>query len=482
MKKNIIVIIFNLGVFSTIYSQYISLTSNPNSTQNNWYYDVNPRVNPQNNTLLDNLKESEFTPFDKFLQKPPGSNQPIENFEYEEWGGELHLIGSLLFNPRNLINGYKVYDLNKMKYGRIVYITDCSYSEGHQGIIDDDLYNNNYYSFCENKIFKTKLDDKDYSEYQFYQTPYQNGYTKYGVSATKILELPERGSEFEFEKDGRIYTYKYLENQSATRPPQYNLSINKSNESILTCSKVIATQNNCNYAYLANYNYGSLSSSKIININKIIETYYLSQNKVERKPNYSWNIDEVNYLSNGNVLLTVDIKESFAFYFPKEFKYGLFDKYKLAVLLNNNFDFIKSKEIVSSDKTLYCNNGNIVEVISDSAKVVCYDSNLKLLWKNKFGTEKGKLTGKVTFSKEVNNKLYLMGVANNKYHIGKNDPIIWKLDGTTGKLINEEVIKLQSSPSSVEGFLLSHNNLFLVINSSKAPLSNILKKVNLIID
>ncbi len=80
MKKNIIVIILNFGILSNIYSQIINLTTNSNSTQNNWYYNATNQVNIQNNKSLD-VKNIESKVINKQSNKTDCESQITRSYE-----------------------------------------------------------------------------------------------------------------------------------------------------------------------------------------------------------------------------------------------------------------------------------------------------------------------------------------------------------------------------------------------------------------
>ncbi len=441
--------------------------------------------------ILDNLKLSDFTPFSKFLTKQPKAENNIETFEYENWTGELFIKGSLLFNPRNRVNGFTVYDINKMQYGRIAYSTDCNYNDGFQGLIRNNFNNSDaIYSYCNSNIYKNYLEIEDYSNYEYYQYPSYFNNQWHKISPMSILKLPDSGSEFEIEVDGKIYNYKYFRDASGGKKTFY-FNSNK-DEKLVASAVVKASHNSLDYIYLTTIDNGSISNTKLIDVNKIIDNYPEYIELLKRKELFNkneeidWDMIDITYLNDGGILLTIDVKLHIG-RSPQGIPFEFAEKSHLGILLNADLTFIKAERLIGADITLMGSSNDIFKIIENGAKVVCYNKDLKVKWVKAIAVENKKNVGSVSYCKEINNKLYLMGTTSNKYHIGKSDPIAWKIDATNGNIISEEVIKLTSSTNSCEGFIFYNNSLYLIILPEKKDYfdngkNHFLKKISFNVD
>lgn len=450
---------------------------------------------------LDNLKEVNFEPFPIFLEAIKKSESEMSSNKARHWNGELFIKEGLIFVPRCSNggknwekDGFSVYDLNRMQYGTIGYYDGTNPSKlGFSNILLPNFDDSSFFTFRNSKVYKTSCTIEDYSEFEHYNYPRYNPnkWDKWDYYSPDVFsKFSEIHTNIEIKKNDKIYTYQIVEN-TITGDQSYFFSINK-NGNYAMSSKAVEMKNHNSYAYIQLFNSSkALINIKMINVNNIIENidmpnminkgYDVVETKVGNKA-YTWDINSIDYLNNGNILLSINLYEQYKVHYPTSLPLASSHKYQLAVVLNPRLEYIKSNFIVDTDYKLFnMNNNDFFEIISDGGKIICYDENLNIKWYKEFATEDKKSVGKISYFKQINNNLYLMGTATNKYHMGINDPVVWKVDCQNGKLIAEEVIKLNYSPAFCNGFTYYNQALYLLVNE-KSSNSQILKKSNLNID
>jgi hypothetical protein len=411
---------------------------------------------------LDKLDWNSFRAFDKYATKRPKSPSPLDTFRHV-WGGELILKGANLFYP--CFNGFEVYDLIKMEYGKVKY-SICDGNTIESVIQNPATLKEYFFTSCWTKLFKIDLDDDDYSQFDYYQYPYYDEHWIQLVPDVSVSAVSN--ADLQVESEGKIYTYeiKQVYNEQ-TFFFDYNTNAN-----VLVAAPVKAAHNNLTYALISEKSRAG-KRTKIIDVNRIINDYGFAEKEnrgnglVDIKKDFSWKIDNIKYLSNNDILLILNVTENFVRYYPNQ-KHGLplgyTSKGQLAILLNGDFSLIKAQVIIIGDNTVYSETGDkFYKIINAGSKVICYDSKLNMKWFKEYGMTDDKTGDNINYAKEVNGVLYLMGTTKNKYHVGSADPIVWKVNSANGNLISETVVKLQNPPKEVNGFLIDKKSLYLAL-------------------
>lgn len=458
------------------------------------------KISAQTSFSLENLKESNFEPFPSFLDAIKNDAQAKSRNKAQHWKDELFIKDGLLFVPRSSnggqhwqLDGFSVYDLNKKQFGTIEYLdgTNSNASKlGALNILRPDFDENLFFTFRNSKVYKSSYSVKDYSMFEYYNYPrYKNEQWSY-YSPNAMCEFTKVGTYVDIEEDGKIYRFQVTKN-TLNEDQSYFFSIDK-NRNYAMSSKAIDIQNQNGFVYIQLFNSSqAFINMKMLNVSNIIENSDMPkminrgngvvETKVGRKA-YTWDIDSMDYLNNGNILLNINLYNRYNVHYPTSLPMASSHKYQLAIILNPKLELVKYNFIVDADYKLFSkNNNDFFEIISDGGKIICYDENLNIKWYKELAMENSKSVGQISYFKQINNYLYLMGTATNKYHVGLNDPIIWKVDSQNGKLIVEEVIKLTQSPSFCNGFTYYNNKLYLLVNDGSSN-SQILKKSNINID
>ena len=448
--------------------------------------------------MLDGLKSTDFVHFPIIDQV---NTDKTDYYDYELWNGELFLKGSTIFNPRlpTFAFGYSVYDILKKQYGRIVYSVDtsCFIYTDYRGLIPTNNDGSYFYSYCNSDVYKTYLIKEDYSTYKYYDEKQQ--ISRDEVKGINYQEEPffkfSNEKSLEFERNNKIYTF-YKSNNSVSSHKSNFINFNKNNN-YATCTKVVGEHDKMTYLLVSTYKNSEQFSKKIININNLIndiDSPLLVNKSVNQitscKREYLWIIDNIYIFNDDKVLITIYSRDNNNPGFKGGLPINLGRDYKIAILLDNKLEYLNSGKIISGDETKISENSNyFYQIIKDGAKVICYDKNIEVKWYKQFGYEDNKNVGKISYIKEFNNYLYLMGTHSNKYHIGYPDPIVWKISSINGNLIQEDIVKEKSNVQGpIEGFLFTKNNLFLVLPSSiinsynVKKSSTILKKTNISLD
>jgi hypothetical protein len=462
---------------------------------------LNPiKINGQTALSLENLKEVNFEPFPIFLDAIKKDEQAKSRNKASHWKGELFIKNGLMFVPRCSNggqhwqqDGFSVYDLNKKQYGTIEYLDGINPNASKLGalnILRPNFDGSLFFTFRNSKVYKSSYFAQDYSQFEYYNYPrYTNGQWSY-YSPDVMCQFTKIGTYVDIEENGKIYRFQITKNTLA-EDQSYFFNIDK-NRNYAMSSKAVDIQNQNGFIYIQLFNSSqAFINMKMLNISNIIENTDMPQminrgsgvveTKVGRKA-YTWDIDSMDYLNNGNILLNINLYDQYKVHYPTSLPMASSHKYQLAIILNPKLELIKYNFIVDADYKLFSkNNNDFFEIISDGGKIICYDENLNIKWYKELAMENKKSVGQISYYKQINNYLYLMGTATNKYHIGLNDPIIWKVDSQNGKLIDEEVIKLTQSPSFCNGFAYYNNTLYLLVNDGGSN-SQILKKSSLIIE
>jgi LysM repeat protein len=449
---------------------------------------------------IDNLREVNFEPFPIFQEAIKKDEQAKSRNKSQHWKGELFIKEGLIFVPKSSnggqhwqLDGFSVYDVNKMQYGTIEYLdgTNSNTSKlSSLNILRPNFDENSFFTFRNSKVYKSSYFVEDYSKFEYYNYPrYNNGQWSY-YSPDIFCEFSKIDTYVEIEENNKIYRFQITKN-TLTGDQSYFFDIDK-NGNYAMSSKAVEVQNHNGYVYIELFNSSkAIINMKMINVNNIIENtdmpnminkgYGVVETKVGRNA-YTWDIDSMDYLNNGNVLLNINLYQQYKVHYPTSLPLASSHKYQLTVILNPKLQLVKYNFIVDADYKLFSKNSNdFFEIISEGGKIICYDENLNIKWYKELATEAQKSVGQISYYKQINNNLYLMGTATNKYHIGLNDPVVWKVDCQNGKLIDEEVIKLNNSPAFCNGFAYSNNSLFILVNDGNSN-SQILKKSNLTID
>ena len=454
-------------------------------------------TNAQTDLSLENLREINFEPFPVFLNAIKKDEQAKSRNKAQHWKGELFIKDGLIFVPRCSNggqhweqDGFSVYDINRKQYGTIEYLDGMNLNSsklGSSNILRPNFDDNMFFTFRNSKVYESSYFVEDYSQFEYYNYPrYTSGQWSY-YSPDVLCEFTKIDTYVEIEENSKIYRFQITKNTIAGEQ-SYFFDINK-NGNYLMSSKAIEIQNRNGYIYIQLFNNSkSLINMKMINVSNIIENfdmpnminkgYGVVETKVGNKA-YTWDIDSMNYLNDGNILLNINLYEQYKVHYPSSLPLASSHKYQLAIILTPRLELVKHNFIIDSDYKFFSkNNNDFFEVISDGGKLICYDENLNIKWYKELATESNKSVGQISYFKQINNNLYLMGSATNKYHIGLNDPVIWKIDCQSGKLLDEEVIKLPNSPSFCNGFAYYNNNLFILVNDGNSN-SQILKKSNM---
>lgn len=434
------------------------------------------KTRPDNldNVDLNNYTLSGFDVFPSFA-RVGGS---INNYPFRFLGyGEHYLIGANLFNWYRTWNCY-VYDLHERKFGEI--------KENNFGILDKYAEKGKVYvsagSVCNPSLVKFSKESYDKPEY--YKPAGTISYCPGGINWFDNYEEKIDGRIFSFtqkkskpyygKKQGEVKSFDFIENFE-----------------YIACQQMDAAHDENSYLLMLKWN-----KKKLININNIIDNngnlskIYSGYGVVDTRKSYTWDIDKIKYLKNDKFLLKINVEGSFTRHMSNEVHGLTLDvkhESQISIVFDDNFNVIAVNDIINGDISIVTDFWGVdIEILKDGASVVCYDEQLRVKWSNSYGVKDIKTGDIINFAKVIGNSLFLMGTTKNKLHYGIEDPCIWEIDISNGKLIRQKVIEMKKTPAHITGFFLSSNRLYTIIDEAvivygceiKKSSNNIIKSVN----
>ncbi len=435
-------------------------------------------VNILKSQNFSNLTSYEFSYFPAYKEMWK-KNEENRNREFDRVyfpSGESYLFGSTLLGC-NKIGRIEVYDFSNKLYGKI---KESSNEPLDKLIKYGKIYFRGGSCIKYPKIFR-RIDD-NFNNPKYYLS--EKEFSQINID-TCIKSLPFINKKHEVQIDNRIYTFNRIEGFYETYNKNYDEYDYDENLNLIFAQILSAAHDNLKYIYLTNekksvvipfVNVSDGLDNKIINYDYGVKDRMISQN---------FQLSSVDFLSKTRYLIKFDVEGYYRRYMPNEIHGLQMDVTKnslMSVVFDNNLNPIVSKEILTGDITLFDNKNKFYEIFKDGAGVICYNENLGIKWSNQYGITDKKTGDIIEYAKLIGNSLFLLGTTKNKYHYGIEDPCLWEIDITNGKLIKQEVIKMSNSPSKITGFFLTSNKLYLIIDYhvivSGSEISNTMEGAN----
>lgn len=328
-------------------------------------------------------------------------------------------------------------------------------------------WSNDYYNTKENITNSVNINNKGY--FISYKSSSSN-YTRVTVvtehdDSISFDLLKEFKSDVEFvhRRNGTKYYY------SLSERPRIDISDIGALEMVTAC-KVYSKGFNKHLLRLSKEVNDEVVDVHLIDLNEMKDNLFkknLSHFYVVGNNTYfngtSWSVADVKILSDGNILTLIELEHNFSRDDPR-FNFNIPQSYKehVAILLNQNLELQGAKILPIGDHIVILENGNWVTIFNDGFRIIKYGEELNVIQDVLLGITQGNNSEVVDNVFLDNHYLYVTGVSEIKEDFAKPNPILWKIDTKTLKVVSYKVYDLKDD---LKCFGVS-NGLLYRINSN----------------